>query len=169
MADFDFTKICKNFILGVEYKACVHQTETAIVDVESPIIKPGDPVYSSGSSEMGEVLVKAATATAGVGPIRGFALKKTSISLLENENYSPGELIPIRRAGEVTVMLDTTFATPKIGDYVFLKAGKLVKDGKGGVQVGRIKDVGLDQNSKVVLLDVNIGPEYESSGSRKFT
>lgn len=49
MADFDFTKLCKNFVLGVEHKACVHQTETAIVDVESPIIKPGDPVYSSGS------------------------------------------------------------------------------------------------------------------------
>ncbi|WP_233421667.1 hypothetical protein [Borreliella bissettiae] len=68
--------MCKNFVLGVEHKACVHQTETAIVNVESPTIKPGDLVYSSGSSEMGEVLVKAATATAGVGPICGFALKK---------------------------------------------------------------------------------------------
>ncbi|WLN24714.1 MULTISPECIES: structural cement protein Gp24 [Borreliella] len=169
MPDFDFTKICKKFVLGADHKACVHQTETAIIDVESTPIRPGDPVYSSGSSEMGEVLVKAATATAGVGPIRGFALKKERISLLEDENYSPGELIPVRRAGEVTVTLDNAFATPKIGDYVFLKAGKLVKDGKGGVQVGRIKDVSLEQNSKIVLLDVNIGPEYESSGSRKFT
>ncbi|SCW41936.1 hypothetical protein SAMN02983004_01042, partial [Borreliella japonica] len=56
---------------------------------------------------------------------------------------------------------------PKVGDYVFLKAGKLVKDGKGATQVGRIKDVSLEQSSKVVLLDVNIGPEYENSGSRK--
>ncbi|WP_233709401.1 hypothetical protein [Borreliella bavariensis] len=77
MPDFDFTKICKKFVLGVDHKACVHQTETALVDVESTPIRPGDPVYSSGSSEMGEVLVKAATATAGVGPIRGFALKKS--------------------------------------------------------------------------------------------
>ncbi|WP_234926696.1 hypothetical protein [Borreliella valaisiana] len=76
MADFDFTKICKNFVLGVEHKACINQTEIAIVDVESAPIKPEDPVYSSGSSEMEEVLVKAATVAAGVGPIRGFALKK---------------------------------------------------------------------------------------------
>ncbi|XPC98261.1 hypothetical protein QIA20_07495 (plasmid) [Borreliella japonica] len=169
MPDFDLTKIAKKFVLGTEHKSGVHQTETAIVDVESQPIKPGDPVYSSGSSEMGEVLVKSALAASGVGPIRGFALKKESIALLENENYSPGELIPVRRAGEVTVMLDTTFATPKVGDYVFLKAGKLVKDGKGATQVGRIKDVSLEQSSKVVLLDVNIGPEYENSGSRKLT
>ncbi|WP_418457426.1 structural cement protein Gp24 [Borreliella andersonii] len=144
--------------MGIEHKACIHQTETAIVDVDSDIIKPGDPVYASKSSEMGEIIVKAATSTAGVGTIRGFALKKTSISLHENEDYFPGELIPVRRAGEVTVLLDTTFTSPKIGDFVFLKAGKLVKEGKGGVQVGKIKDVSLDQNSKVVLFDVNIGP-----------
>ncbi|WP_420025364.1 hypothetical protein QIA36_05305 (plasmid) [Borreliella yangtzensis] len=155
--------------MGVEHKSGVHQTETAIVDVESQPIKPGYPIYTSGSSEMGEVLAKTATATSGVGPIRGFALKKESIALLENENYSPGELIPVRRAGEVTVTLDNAFATPKVGDYVFLKGGKLVKEDKVATQVGRIKDVSLEQNSKVVLLDVNIGPEYESNGTRKFS
>ncbi|WP_456264113.1 hypothetical protein [Borreliella bissettiae] len=90
------------------------------------------------------------------------------MALLESENYSPGELIPISRAGEIAVALDSTFTTPKIGDFVFLKAGKLVKDGKGSIQVGRIKDVSIETNSKVVLLDVNIGPEFESNGNRKF-
>lgn len=170
MHSFDFTKICKNFVLGVEHKACVHQTETAIVDAGSDPIGPGDLVIATKSSEMGEVIVKKApTSGANTGSIRGFALRKTNISLMEDENYRPGELIPVRRAGEITVSLDSTFATPKIGDFVFYKQGKLVKDGKGGTQVGRIKDVGLDTNSKVVLLDVNIGHEYESSGSRKFT
>ncbi|WP_438938877.1 gp53 minor capsid family protein, partial [Borreliella valaisiana] len=99
----------------------------------------------------------------------GFALKKENISLQENEDYFPGELIPVRRAGEVAVLLDTNFATPKIGDFVFLKGGKLVKEGKGAVQVGRIKDVSLNKSSKVVLLDVNIGPEYETNGNRKLS
>ncbi|WKC58491.1 hypothetical protein [Borrelia sp. P9F1] len=170
MPDFDFTSIEKRFILGCDHKSGLNQTETAVVDVNSDIIQPGMPVLATGkSSPMGDILVKAPS-SAGNGncSVRGFALKKTNISSHENPDYFPGEMIPVRRFGEVVVKVDNGWADPKIGDFVFLKAEKLVKDGKGAVQVGRVKDTD-PRDKKVILLDINIGAEYESSGSRKFS
>ncbi|ASJ27727.1 phage cement protein [Borrelia turicatae] len=178
MANFDFTKVEKNFTPGLEHKSGLHQTETGIVDVGSDPVGPGDLVVSSKSSSMGDILVKKATSSTvsassnNVHVIRGFAMRKTNIASHEVENYLPGELIPIRRSGEVAVTLDTSFSDPKIGQYVFLKSGKLSKEGKGGIQVGRIKDVGTSTTTgsgKVVLLDIQIGTEYDSSGNRKFS
>ncbi|AHH05808.1 hypothetical protein CNO14_05660 (plasmid) [Borrelia miyamotoi] len=172
MPDFDFTKAEKSFTPGLEHKSGLHQTETAIVDVGSEAISPGDLVIASQSSSMGDILVKKATSSTvtssnNIHTVRGFAMKKTNIASHERENYLPGDLVPIRRSGEVVVTLDTSFSDPKIGQYVFFKDGKLVK-GKEGIQVGRIKDVSISSESKVVLLDIQIGPAYDSSGNRKF-
>ncbi|WP_434757497.1 hypothetical protein bpuCAU1_001410 (plasmid) [Borrelia puertoricensis] len=179
MSDFDFTKVEKNFTPGLEHKSGLHQTETGIVDVGSDPVCPGDLVVSSKSSSMGDILVKKATTSTvsassnNIHIIRGFAMRKTNIASHEVENYLPGELIPIRRSGEVAVTLDTSFSDPTIGQYVFFKSGKLSKDGKGGIQVGRIKDVStgssVGSTGKVVLLDIQIGHEYDSSGNRKFS
>lgn len=179
MPDFDFTKVEKIFIPGVEHKSGFHQTETGIVDVGSDAICPGDLVISSKSSPMGDILVKKATSNTvssssnNIHVVRGFAMRKTNIASHESENYLPGELVPIRRSGELAVTLDTAFSDPKIGQYVFFKSGKLSKDGKGGIQVGRIKDVSAGTSAsgtgKVVLLDIQIGHEYDSSGNRKFS
>ncbi|MBW6408453.1 hypothetical protein KZ873_32470, partial [Pseudomonas aeruginosa] len=112
------------------------------------------------------------TSSNNIHTVRGLAMKKTNIASHERENYLPGDLVPIRRSGEVVVTLDTSFSDPKIGQYVFFKDGKISKDGKGGIQIGRIKDLGNSTSNgsagKIVLLDIQIGPEYDSSGNRKF-
>ncbi|QMU99657.1 hypothetical protein F0310_04395 (plasmid) [Borrelia sp. A-FGy1] len=168
MPDFDFTKVEKRFVPGGELKAGISQTETAIVDISSAVIKAGEAVLATGKSTLaGDVLVKAALGAQANLSVRGFALLKADISSYESSDYYPGSMIPVRRFGEVVVKLDTSFADPKIGDYVFLKQEKLVKEGKGGIQVGRIKDIDI-RDKKLVLLDIQIGPEYEANGGRKF-
>ncbi|WP_235047992.1 structural cement protein Gp24 [Borrelia hispanica] len=172
MHKFSFSGSEKSFLPGFEHKSGIHETESAIVDADSEAILPGDLVIVSKSSNMGDILVKKATSsTTNTDVVRGFAMKKTYIPSYETEKYLPGEVVPIRRRGEVVVTLDTSYTTPKIGHYVFLKDGKLVQDknGKGGVQVGRIKDISISTSSKVVLLDVQIGHEYDTSGNRKFS
>ncbi|WP_024652909.1 structural cement protein Gp24 [Borrelia persica] len=172
MHKFDLTNSEKSFLPGLEHKCGIHETETAIVDVGSDPIAPGDLVISSKSSSMGDIVVKKATSsTTNTDVVRGFAMRKTYISSYETANYLPGEVVPIRRRGEVVITVDSSYSNPKIGHYVFFKDGKLVqdKDGKGGVQVGRIKDISLSTSSKVVLLDIQISHEYDSSGNRKFS
>ncbi|WP_235048175.1 structural cement protein Gp24 [Borrelia persica] len=135
----------------------MHETETAIVATDSDVIAPGDLVVSTKSFPMGDILVKKATSSTTDKEIfRGFAMRKTNIPSHETENYAPGELIPIRRRGEVVVNLGTDFSNPKIGQYVLFKDGNFTK-GKEGIQVGRSKDVSISNTSKVVLLDIQLG------------
>ncbi|UGQ16718.1 hypothetical protein [Borrelia sp. RT5S] len=172
MPDFDFTSIEKRFVIGSDHKSGTNQTETAVVDVNSDIIQAGMPVLATGkSSPMGDILVKAPSSAGNGGcSVRGFALRKVDIKAYENPDYFPGEMIPIRRFGEIVVKLDNAWPDPKIGDLVFLKCDKLVKDGNGGegvVQVGRVKDTD-PRDKNIVLLDINIGPEYDKDGKLKF-
>ncbi|AHH12016.1 Hypothetical protein BCO_0120701, partial (plasmid) [Borrelia coriaceae ATCC 43381] len=113
MPNFDFTKTEKNFLPGFEHKSGLHQTETGIVDIGSEAIGPGDLVIASKSSPMGDVLVKKATSSIQESDfIRGFALRKTNIASHESCNYLPGELVPIRRFGEVVITLDALYLDP---------------------------------------------------------